>query len=272
MDATIAEALNLGKARALHRALTASGEADGIPTLVLEKLSLASNTEAQRLPAVQNPPKRRPITDEEKDDTTNTNQLSPYQCDCAISWVCGEDGLTLLRQELEDVIALVDADVRVQVGIDTEWGDEATGGYAGPSIVQLAVGKRAWVIDTSEPSATIRLFFSWLFQNDRFQFLGFAFAHDTQKLAAMMQGDVEGVVSGPRHLVDLQKIAMSDDRSHTPSLKHVVAEWLELDLDKTEQCSEWERRPLSTSQVEYAAADAAILIDLAVALGVDARI
>ena len=32
-----------------------------------------------------------------------------------------------------------------------------------------------------------------------------------------------------------------------------------LDRDKTEQCSDWERRPLTTDQVDYAAADAHVL-------------
>ena len=37
-------------------------------------------------------------------------------------------------------------------------------------------------------------------------------------------------------------------------------------LDKTEQCSTWGQRPLRTAQLEYAALDAAVLIDLARAL------
>ena len=33
-------------------------------------------------------------------------------------------------------------------------------------------------------------------------------------------------------------------------------------LDKTEQCSNWERRPLNISQIEYAAMDAYILVKM----------
>ncbi len=33
-------------------------------------------------------------------------------------------------------------------------------------------------------------------------------------------------------------------------------------LDKTEQCSNWERRPLNVSQIEYAAMDAYILVKM----------
>ena len=40
----------------------------------------------------------------------------------------------------------------------------------------------------------------------------------------------------------------------------------ELRLDKTEQCSDWQRRPLSAAQIAYAAADAACLHRLDAAL------
>ena len=41
-------------------------------------------------------------------------------------------------------------------------------------------------------------------------------------------------------------------------------------VDKTEQCSDWDQRPLSESQVVYAAADAAVLVEIAAAMGLAA--
>merc|ERR1711865_136890 len=147
---------------------------------------------------------------------------------------------------------------------------DAGGKSGGPAIVQIAVGESAWVIDTTKPSQQLQLFFSKLFGHDRIQFLGFAFAHDIKKLSEMMQGLNGGSPAcAPRHVLDLQKLAKLDmDKAYTPGLKTVVAKWLDLDLDKTEQCSDWDRRPLSSSQVHYAAADAATLLDLASAMGV----
>ena len=55
---------------------------------------------------------------------------------------------------------------------------------------------------------------------------------------------------------------------NTPGLGLVCATWLGRRLDKQEQCSDWDRRPLSASQVAYAAADAAVLIEIAMAMGI----
>ena len=50
------------------------------------------------------------------------------------------------------------------------------------------------------------------------------------------------------------------------SLQACVARHLRERLDKTEQCSDWAARPLSDSQVAYAALDAAVLLRLAATL------
>ena len=56
-------------------------------------------------------------------------------------------------------------------------------------------------------------------------------------------------------------------KGHTPGLKSVAATWLGVHLDKTEQCSDWDRRPLSESQMRYAASDASVLLEIAAAMG-----
>ena len=50
-------------------------------------------------------------------------------------------------------------------------------------------------------------------------------------------------------------------------MPQVTETWLNATLDKTEQCSDWDARPLSQSQLVYAAADAAVLLQLALAMG-----
>ena len=64
-----------------------------------------------------------------------------------------------------------------------------------------------------------------------------------------------GVVRPRRPVVDLQ-------RAGHVGLRDACATWLGRRLDKSEQCSDWERRPLSRAQVAYAALDAAVLFAL----------
>jgi len=62
-------------------------------------------------------------------------------------------------------------------------------------------------------------------------------------------------------LIASQLIAAGDqDRRH--NLAEVVSHFLGTELDKTEQISDWSAAELSQSQVEYAAKDAAIMVDL----------
>lgn len=46
------------------------------------------------------------------------------------------------------------------------------------------------------------------------------------------------------------------------SLKAVCARELDIELDKTQQCSNWTQRPLSPEQLDYAAMDAEVLVKL----------
>ena len=70
---------------------------------------------------------------------------------------------------------------------------------------------------------------------------------------------------------DLQALAMStmsgSDRRQ-PGLKLVAERWLGKTMDKAMQCSDWDTRPLSRAQLHYAAADAAVLLDVAAAMGI----
>ena len=58
---------------------------------------------------------------------------------------------------------------------------------------------------------------------------------------------------------------------HLKGLSDTVKDLLGgLTLNKSEQCSDWNRRPLSRSQILYAALDAAILVELAHVMWVEA--
>ena len=63
-----------------------------------------------------------------------------------------------------------------------------------------------------------------------------------------------------RDVVALQRL--DGRRARLPSLRDCCATWLRRRLDKSEQCSDWDRRPLSASQLAYAALDASVLLPL----------
>ena len=52
------------------------------------------------------------------------------------------------------------------------------------------------------------------------------------------------------------------DNKNQPGLSDVVKIFLKYPLDKREQCSNWETRPLSRLQMIYAAIDAVVLLDV----------
>lgn len=115
-----------------------------------------------------------------------------------------------------------------------------------------------------------------LFSHQKVSILGFSVQQDLQKLAASYPHMLcfQRVI----HVIDLapmSKIAYPQGRavnafstsdplprSSDLSLAKLCAISLGVQLDKTEQCSTWHIRPLTPSQVEYGALDAAVLIKL----------
>ncbi len=68
----------------------------------------------------------------------------------------------------------------------------------------------------------------------------------------------------PKNLFDVQLASVfCDGESVSPSLKSVVQTQLGIELDKHETRSDWLKRPLTESQIAYAAGDVALLPELA---------
>jgi len=198
-----------------------------------------------------------------------TQDMPKYALNCKYELVSDCDNLDMVRATLVAKLEGLKQNEKLFLGVDTEWGKSS----AMPSLVQLAVQEHAWLIDTAKPSENTRTFFRWLFQHERVSFLGFAFLADARKLAVLMQEDSQSNDTQHVEVIDIQKIAVSlqaaKKKGQLPGLKAVAAEWLGVYLDKTEQCSDWDRRPLSESQMHYAAADAAVMLDIVAAMGID---
>ena len=73
---------------------------------------------------------------------------------------------------------------------------------------------------------------------------------------------VQGCTASVTALVDVQPLAskaLSMKSGTTPGLRHACAALLGVELNKAQQTSDWEHRPLTEAQLVYAATDAAVL-------------
>jgi len=94
--------------------------------------------------------------------------------------------------------------------------------------------------------------------------LGFGIAMDLGKLAASFPH--VPCFRRFENVIDLHSVSRNvyagSAKSFMSSLQKMVAVLLDKRLDKTEQCSNWENRPLTDSQIDYALLDAAVLPSL----------
>ena len=195
--------------------------------------------------------------------------------------------LKRLRSKLHGVAARsdsvgVDLSIDQIVAFDTEWYSSATSTQL--ATIQLSILEEgilsSWVVDLiCADDATIHSMtcdlLRWLFVESELQLIGFACKHDLHMLSTYIGQEITTI--SPRYL-DLQLLAAhqmmeEEDISSLPGLKsscdHFLRfgggaekNWRGYSLSKKDQCSEWDRRPLTPSQLEYAGLDAAVLLVL----------
>jgi hypothetical protein len=202
--------------------------------------------------------------------------LPKYILVASMFWVSEDESMGDIRRTLEHAIESSSSEDPILVGMDTEWGERASGDpNAAPSVVQIAAVGKVWVLDTASPGPQTRSLIRWIFNSRHFQVVGFAFSHDIQRLAALAWDGSDSTGKDPNllhaEIIDIQRLAERHvPRGATPGLKAVSETWLGKTIDKTEQCSDWDLRPLSASQLRYAAIDAAVLLDIAHVMGLRA--
>lgn len=93
--------------------------------------------------------------------------------------------------------------------------------------------------------------------------VGFGLQHDFSKLALLSEWRSLSSASRVVDLLDACEASATKGQPHVSlGLSAQLRRWTGKSLDKSMQCSDWARRPLSAAQVRYAAADVVCLFQL----------
>ena len=157
------------------------------------------------------------------------------------------------------------------VGVDCEWRPAWEKGVENPvAVLQIAHEGTAYVLDMTKlgregpESKHVSEVLCGVFKNPKTVIVGFGVQGDLLKLAASFPhmscfASVYNVVD----LASLGRVANSNlSPSEMTSLSKTTQVELKMNLNKGQQMSVWDRRPLTEAQVEYAAIDAAVCVRL----------
>ncbi|CAK0793315.1 unnamed protein product, partial [Prorocentrum cordatum] len=192
-------------------------------------------------------------------------------------------------ESMRQVAARAGGAAAAAVALDAEWRPDGAGAaQSAPALLQVACQEgpvQVWLLDlkwlccretAEECRAALRsevdAALGGVLRSDGVRVLGFAFQGDLDRLASLPGMDCFLQV---RRAVDLADACAAAEGSGEASrlgagLAARLRSWTGYALDKSEQCSDWERRPLCASQVAYAAADAACLFQLEEAIAAHA--
>ena len=197
-----------------------------------------------------------------------------------------EAGLLIFQFAVDESISRIDPDqkeeddniiIDASWGLDCEWRPSHVSGEENPvSVLQLSSASRAFVIDLqsllrgdikeedvelTHIETIVSETLAKLFVDPKIRILGFGIGQDLTKLAASFPHIP--CFREFNSVMDLQALSRQfypgTSKQFMSSLQKAVAILLKKRLDKTEQCSEWDCRPLSASQLEYASLDATVL-------------
>uniref|UniRef100_A0A673V7Z1 Exonuclease 3'-5' domain containing 3 n=1 Tax=Suricata suricatta TaxID=37032 RepID=A0A673V7Z1_SURSU len=167
------------------------------------------------------------------------------------------------------------------VGVDVEWRPSfGTGGRPQASVMQVAVGGHVFLLDLpvlsrpagGQASEAFSRLVSRLLSDPSITKLGYGLAGDLRSLGASCPAlaHVEKQLRGGLDLLQVHRqmrVVNSPARGSSEArglrgLSLLVQQVLGKPLDKTQQLSNWDRRPLSEGQLVYAAADAYCLLEV----------
>ncbi len=132
------------------------------------------------------------------------------------------------------------------LAIDTEFHRETTY-FPILSLIQIATESQIWIIDALTCTDLIPL--KVLLENKKIKKIFHAGDQDWEILKQST-----GAITWP--FIDTQIMATFASLGHSNSLESLVLKLLEIPIDKSQQNTNWIKRPLTPNQLEYAAQDA----------------
>lgn len=162
------------------------------------------------------------------------------------------------------------------VSIDCEWKPSFGAAQSHVALVQIATNDHVYLIDTlvlnnQQYSSLWNSLNKSLLDNPEIIKLGFGLEQDLKEMKGSIAGLSNIKVKGEglldlsilwKNLISFGLSLEGSSSSTGNSLSSFVQTCFGLPLKKTEQCSNWEIRPLRSTQIEYAALDAYVLIEL----------
>lgn len=160
--------------------------------------------------------------------------------------------------ELTSCVSSILSDCTV-VGLDAEWRP----GSKLPALLQVGSEEKIYLIDlvalrSPDNCASVPALLTSLLSDESLVRLGWRFGGDLKVLREWLPS-IELVTN----YVEIADIPAAAEKRTSAGLADFVHSSLGVELSKEQQCSDWEQRPLSSEQLEYAALDVYSLLLLA---------
>ena len=159
------------------------------------------------------------------------------------------------KEKFQDFVEKIGSTEETLIGLDTE----SKCGNEKPSLVQVALSKEIFLLDFEVlpnllDESDYQKLKTFLFFDENKTIVGFAVSEDIKKFAKSCKSTTE-VPNLCKNIVDLQK-------GYSGGLSDLCEKTLGKALNKAEQRSDWSKRPLTASKMEYAALDAWVCVEI----------